>query len=232
MAARWAGSAAMNSVVASLGSFADFLYAPFNLVLIANAIGPLVVADYSPALQFDAALLLLVGAIATTILPRAMRLATDGDRASLRKLYVRSTSVSAGLLACAAIVVWQSSPIVLRLWLGRDMPVTLAILPLVLIHTVVGGTAGIGRAVLLGMGRFRAYTVSFILTNRTMCREMPWGSATRWSSGHSSSGTSHGRSSKAGSTRAEVMRTDPVCMFAGPRRCHTWLVTQMPERWT
>lgn len=34
---------------------------------------------------------------------------------------------------------------------------------LVLIHTVIGGTAGVGRAVLLGMGRFRAYTVSALL---------------------------------------------------------------------
>ena len=37
------------------------------------------------------------------------------------------------------------------------------ILPLVLIHTVIGGTAGIGRATLLGMGRFRAYTASALI---------------------------------------------------------------------
>src|SRR3954447_15262404 len=40
-----------------------------------------------------------------------------------------------------------------------------------------------------------------------MCREMPCGRATSRSAGHSSSGMSHGRSSRAGSKKAEVMRT-------------------------
>src|SRR4051812_42996227 len=40
-----------------------------------------------------------------------------------------------------------------------------------------------------------------------MCREMPCGRATSRSAGHSSSGMSQGRSSRAGSKKPEVMRT-------------------------
>src|SRR5690554_212613 len=48
-------------------------------------------------------------------------------------------------------------------------------------------------------------TLPLSLTKRTMWREMPRGSAARIGSGHSSSGTSHGRSSSAGSGWAAVI---------------------------
>jgi O-antigen/teichoic acid export membrane protein len=40
------------------------------------------------------------------------------------------------------------------------MPATRAILPLVLIHSVVGGAGGVGRSIMLGMGLARAYTLA------------------------------------------------------------------------
>lgn len=147
----------------AVASFADFLYAPASLIILSTFVAPAAIADYTPALQFDAALLLLVGAIAATMLPRAMRLAGERRDAELRSLYVRSTLISLAILAVAAIAVWLTAPTILRLWLGQPMPVTLSILPLVLLHTVIGGTAGVGRATLLAMGRFRAYTISAVL---------------------------------------------------------------------
>lgn len=157
------GRFAWQSVVTAIGSLADFLYAPANLLIISACIHPKAVADYTPALQFDAALLLLVGAIAATMLPRAMRLAGEGRKDDLRTLYLRSTLASFAILAIAAAATWLAAPTILRLWLGQPMPVTLAVLPFVLVHTVLGGTAGVGRATLLAMGRFRAYTISAVV---------------------------------------------------------------------
>ena len=37
---------------------------------------------------------------------------------------------------------------------------TQAILPLVLIHTVIGGSAAVGRSILQGMGRVKAFTAT------------------------------------------------------------------------
>jgi O-antigen/teichoic acid export membrane protein len=39
---------------------------------------------------------------------------------------------------------------------------TQIILPLVLIHTVVGGSSGVGRAILLGMGKVAPFTISVL----------------------------------------------------------------------
>ena len=63
-------------------------------------------------------------------------------------------------------------------------------------------------------------------TNRTMCREMPCGSATRCSAGHCSSGVDQGRSSSAGSTRAEVIRTGTSMTARPPHRLPSWLGPQ------
>ena len=43
------------------------------------------------------------------------------------------------------------------------MRATQAILPLVLIHTIVGGSSAVGRSILLGMGRVRAFTVAVLI---------------------------------------------------------------------
>ena len=40
---------------------------------------------------------------------------------------------------------------------------TAAILPLVLIHTVVGGSSAVGRSVLLGMGKVKPFTIAVLI---------------------------------------------------------------------
>src|SRR5205823_4483997 len=50
-----------------------------------------------------------------------------------------------------------------KLWLGDYMQPTLLILPLVLIHTVVGGSSAVGRSILLGMGKVRPFTIAVLL---------------------------------------------------------------------
>jgi len=47
------------------------------------------------------------------------------------------------MLATAAVAVWASSPWMFRIWFHDDMPRTRAILPLLLIHTVVGGSSAV-----------------------------------------------------------------------------------------
>lgn len=162
---RWRllGSLLSSAGVISLGQLADFLYAPANILLINSLIAPSAVAQYVPALQIDAGLLLLVGAVSTVLLPRAMSAWARGDMAFLRTTYLRATFACLIVLAAAAVVVAVLVEPVLRMWLGTVPADAPMLTRLVLIHTVVGGTAGVGRAVLLGMGRFKAYSLSALI---------------------------------------------------------------------
>jgi O-antigen/teichoic acid export membrane protein len=59
--------------------------------------------------------------------------------------------------------VWAASPLIFRLWLGDPMRPTQVVLPLVLIHTVVGGSSAVGRSILLGMGKVKPFTISVLI---------------------------------------------------------------------
>ncbi len=43
------------------------------------------------------------------------------------------------------------------------MPATRAILPLLLIHTVIGGSSAVGRSVLLAAGKAKQFTIAVLL---------------------------------------------------------------------
>lgn len=146
-----------------VAQLADFLYAPTDYVLINRLLSPADVAVYAPAVQVDAALLLVVGALATTLFPHAAVAHAGRDFARLRRLYVRGTLASVAALLLAGGATLAFSPWLFRLWLGDDLPGTRALLSLVLIHTVVGGSSAAGRSVLLGMGKVRALTVSALV---------------------------------------------------------------------
>lgn len=147
----------------ALAQVADFLYAPVNYLLINRLIDPLAVAVYAPAVQIDAGLLLLVGGLSTVLLPKSAVAYAAGDARLVRRYYVRGTLAAGGLLLAAAVIVWAASPWLFRAWLGRDMPATRAVLPLVLLHTVLGGSSGVGRSVLLATGRVGAFTASVFI---------------------------------------------------------------------
>jgi O-antigen/teichoic acid export membrane protein len=147
----------------ALAQLADFLYAPTDYILINRLISPGTVAYYAPAVQIDAGLFVVVGALAAVLLPKAALAHTSGDVATLRTYYVRGTLLSAALLVAASLAVYFLSPWIFRLWLGNPMPQTQAILPLVLIHTVVGGSAGVGRSILLGMGKVKPFAAAALV---------------------------------------------------------------------
>jgi O-antigen/teichoic acid export membrane protein len=149
--------------VVALAQVADFLYAPTDYFLINRLIDPLAVATYSPAVQVDAGLLLLVSGLAAVLLPRSAVAYAAGDAARVRRYYVRGTLAGAALLLAAALTFWALSPVIFRLWLGSDLPATRRLLPLVLLHTVVGGSAAVGRSVLLATGKVRAFTASVLI---------------------------------------------------------------------
>lgn len=143
-----------------LSQLADFCYAPLNQYLIARLQDPTDVAAYAPALQIDAALLLLTSAVGAVLLPHATRALAQGEIAEVRRDYVRGSLASGGVLLVAAIPVAIGSETILRHWLGKNvLPSAAHIVPMVLVHTVIGGTAGIGRAVLLAAGRYRTYAL-------------------------------------------------------------------------
>jgi O-antigen/teichoic acid export membrane protein len=146
----------------TLAQAADFLYAPMDFLLIDWLIGTRTVGVYAPAIQIDAGLAVLGSGLATVLLPRAAVAHAAGDVARLRRYYVRGTLATVGLVAPFAAVVWLASPWIFRLWLGDEMRATQAILPLVLLHNLVGNSGFVGRSVLLAMGRTRAFAASVL----------------------------------------------------------------------
>jgi len=142
---------------------ADFLYAPTDYVLITRLMNSLTVATYAPAVQIDAAILVLVTGLAAVLLPKAALAHGAGDARTLRIYYFKGTLSSILMLLAAAGTTWIASPFIFRLWLGDSMPATRAILPLVLIHTVVGGSSAVGRSILLGMGKVKAFTIAVLV---------------------------------------------------------------------
>lgn len=150
-------------LLVSLAQLADFLYAPTDYWLIKQLIGLETITTYAPAVQIDGAMLLLVGGLAAVLLPKAAAAHVRGNVDALRIYYVRGTLASLAMLLAAGLVVWIASPWIFRLWLGDAMPATQVILPLVLIHTVVGGSSAVGRSVLLGMGKVWPFTVAALV---------------------------------------------------------------------
>jgi O-antigen/teichoic acid export membrane protein len=147
-----------------LAQAADFLYAPTDYILINRLLDPEDVAAYAPAVQIDGGLLLLVTGLAAVLFPHAAVAHAGGDRAAVLAYYVRGTRASVGLLTVAALAVWAVSPWLFRIWLGQPMLATQAILPLVLVHTVIGGSAAVGRSVLLGMGKVGPFTAAVLVS--------------------------------------------------------------------
>lgn len=147
----------------TLASLGDFLYAPIDYVILNGLVDPLAVAVYAPAVQIDAAVILLVTALAAVILPRAAIKHAADDREGLWREYVGASLAAAGIAIAAGIFFWLASPWIFRLWLGDQLPQTQAILPWVLVHTAIGASAGVGRSTLLAIGKPGVYATSVLL---------------------------------------------------------------------
>jgi O-antigen/teichoic acid export membrane protein len=147
----------------ALAQLADYLYAPTDYVLINHLLSDAAAIAYTPAVQIDSGLLLLVSAVGAVLLPRAADAYAQGEISQLRRIYLLGTLLSTAAMALAAAIVLIFARPLLTVWYGQDMPATRAILPLILISTVVGGSSAAGRAVLLGAGRTRAYTSAALL---------------------------------------------------------------------
>jgi len=146
-----------------LAQAADYLYAPVDYILINRLIDPVAVAAYAPAVQIDAGLHLLVLGLASVLLPRTAVAHASGNLDAVRRYYLRGTLASVAITLPAALLVWALSGWIFQLWLGDPMPATQAILPLVLLHNLIGGSGTVGRSVLLAMGRVKPYAASVLV---------------------------------------------------------------------
>jgi len=142
---------------------ADYLYAPTDNLLILNLINVATVATYAPAVQIDGGALLLVGALASVLLPRSALAHATGDFALVRRYYIRGTLATFFLLLAAAPILYLLAPYLFKFWLKDAMAATCAILPMMLIHTVVGGSSAVGRSILLAIGKVRPFTLSVLI---------------------------------------------------------------------
>ncbi len=146
----------------TVAQLADYLYAPVDFILINRLIDPAAVSAYAPAVQIDTGLHLVVIGLASVLLPKAAVAHAAGDLAKVRTYYLRGTLASVAITLPAALLVWALSPWIFKLWLGDTMPATQAILPLVLLHNLIGGSGTVGRSVLLAIGRVGPYSVSVL----------------------------------------------------------------------
>lgn len=151
----------------TLSQLSDFLYAPTDFLLINWFIGPHrlsdAIADYSVAVQLDAALLLFASAVSAVLYPRASHAIAQHDFAAVRRFYTFGTVLTFAMLAIAATLLIIFSKPLLLAWLNVDRPGARAILPLLMIHTVVGGSGAASRAVLLAAGKARAFAASAVV---------------------------------------------------------------------
>lgn len=150
-------------LLVAAAQMADYLYAPIDLILINKLISAETVADYAPAIQVDAGLLLLVGGLAAVLLPKTALAHARNDRQLIRRYYLRGTLVSLGMLVVAAVAVWSAAQWLFTSWLGEYRDGTRMVLPWLLASTVIGGSSAVGRSILLGMGHVRAFTVSVLV---------------------------------------------------------------------
>jgi O-antigen/teichoic acid export membrane protein len=146
-----------------LAQIADYLYAPTDFLLIRALIDLKTVAVYAPAVQMDAGIFLLVGGLSTVLLPVSAHAFGRGDLKGLRRYYVRGTLVSFALLVVTCALAYVAAPGIFKLWLGDKMRPTRAILPLVFIHTAIGGSSAVGRSVLLAMGKVTPFTTAALI---------------------------------------------------------------------
>jgi len=171
-------------LLVALAQLADYLYAPTDYILINRLLDPNLGAVYAPAVQIDSGLLVLVTGLSAVLLPKAAVAHAGGWTRTVRRYYLRGTLASLGLLAGAALLIWLLSSWLLRAWLADPMLQTQAILPLVLTHTVVGGSSAVGRSILLAVGKVRPFTISVLIAGVTnvVCsfifvRYLHWGLA-------------------------------------------------------
>jgi O-antigen/teichoic acid export membrane protein len=150
-----------------VSQLSDFLYAPTDMILINRLLTPTDLAAYAPAIQIDTGLLLLMTGLAAVLLPKAALAHAAGDRAAVRQYYLRGTFFGGGFLALMSLGAWLIAHPLLRAWLGHPLPETKKILPLVLVNTVIGGSSAVGRSILLGMGRVRAFSIAVIIAGVT-----------------------------------------------------------------
>lgn len=162
VSAREVGALLSFGILVTAAQLADYLYAPTDYILISRLLDQLALAAYAPAVQIDAGLLLLVSGLAAVLLPRTAIAHAADDRRTIRRYYVRGTLASTTMLLVAAAVVWLTAPVLLRIWLGSPLPMTLTILPMVLIHTVVGGSSAVGRSILLAVGKVKPFTAAVL----------------------------------------------------------------------
>jgi len=154
-------------LLVAAAQLADYLYAPTDYILINRWVGPDTVALYAPAVQLDAGLLILVSGLSAVLLPKAAVAHAGGSTQTVRRLYVRGTLASVAMLLPAAAVTWALAPWLFRLWLGNPMPVAQSVLPLILLHTVVGGSSAVGRSILLAVGKVWPFTISVFIAGVT-----------------------------------------------------------------
>jgi len=146
-----------------LAQIADYLYAPTDFLLIRWLIDLKTVAVYAPAVQMDAGIWLLASGLSTALLPMSATAFGKRDFANLRRFYLQGTALSFVILLVLCILGWIAAPGIFRLWLGDKMKPTQQILPLVLIPTVIGGSAAVGRSILLAIGQVRAFTTAALI---------------------------------------------------------------------
>jgi O-antigen/teichoic acid export membrane protein len=147
----------------SFGQLADLMYAPLALVIMTVLALSQEMVLYGVLLQIDAAMLLAVGAIGAVMTPRMSLMLSAGNIDEARKTIWRATMAAVGLLGLISAILLVMHYPLLKLWLGKMPTGILIVLPVFLLHTVVGGASGVMRSFLLISGQSKAVMTSALI---------------------------------------------------------------------
>lgn len=142
-------------------------------LLIAYFLGPAPVAFYAVAVNLASKLLSVAAALTSFVFPRAINLATGGDRQALTALYLRASRFTLlAVLPLAIPVIWLA-PQFLSLWLGDEFSAESAVLLQVLTVAYCVAVLSVPASQIYnGLGNSRigaAYAAAGSLINLVLC---------------------------------------------------------------
>ena len=142
---------------------ADFLYAADGLHPDQPLRLPGTVAVYAPAVQIDSGLLLVVGGHRGSAAPEAALACGRGNNTLRPVLRSRHTGRRRTFGAGGGCRVCDLAVDLCRLARRSAAENSGVILPLVLAHTILGGSSGVGRSILLAMGKAKPFAITMLV---------------------------------------------------------------------
>ncbi len=130
-------------------------------IVIARILGPEAVASYSVALRIFQSVPIFLGFFMLALWPAYGEAVAGGDYAWIRATYRRSVSLNGLIGVIAALVLFVSARLIIRLWVGRGLEPTHLLLIALAAYCITNSLVGPISAMMDGMSLLRFQAVSW-----------------------------------------------------------------------